>query len=261
MGFKLRRLLELVKYYIFYLYGLLFNKKINIFDFFDISKYQDKLFIDNDYRVKNNKWGTFKISDSKKKDYKQLIKKDGWILNTPYKNYGVIGYPSLIYDYKKIKISNILNHGVYYNFDLYKEKNKKYNLSFDFWINSKNKFDFKTMTNEIMIWEDYFVSHPFGKFHSEVKVNGQVYRVYEGFIDKSSENLGTKGWNYICFLKVSRTNGNTVDVSKFLDYLIKSELIDENNYLVRSEIGTEVYNGSLRLNVDEFDYRIDEKVK
>lgn len=255
--YKFRELKELIIYHLNYIFTL-FNKRISIVELF---KQGMDYTLDGSirlkyYLVKSNMWGSFKIPDKYENKYGQFINKSGWIFETPRRNYGVIGYPSITYHNEGIKISDIETYTVSYNSTLDVEKYKKINTSFDFWINKENTFGFPTTVQEIMIWDYYFVSKPFGKYMGDVNLNNQKYRLYVGYIDKSVENLGVDGWNYICFLKVDRVTKNTLDIKYVLDYLSENLLISKNDYLVRSEFGNEIYNASGKFNINEFSYHL-----
>lgn len=259
--FTLRQLKEKVIYQVSFFINLLRNiKGSKSCKFTDTEGYTDDTIIISEKGItKSNMWGMFKIPSKYKQDYTQYIKSDGWIFCTPFRNYGVIGYPSITYDNNPTKVSNIDTHVVEYESSLEIEKNRKFNTSFDFWLSTEDKFAFPSITHEVMIWDNYFVSMPFGKFRSEVVIGGNLYRVYSGYIDKSIENLGTNGWEYICFLNVNRKESNVVDVKVFLYYLISNGYITTDHYLVRSEFGNEVYNASGKFNIDKFNVNIEKK--
>lgn len=257
-SFLFRQLKENIIYQLDYFFDLIFKNKKKINDFLE----QSDTFLDvreihtPKFTVHNNKWGEYKITQNNREDYQQMIDSDAWIFQTPVKNYGVIGYPSIVFYTDDQKVSDISSYTFNYNFKLSMEKNRKYNLAFDFWISPNETFSFQTVTHEIMIWEDYFVSSPFGKHIGNVTISGDEYRVYSGFVDKSDTNIGADGWNIISFLKVNRVTSNTINFREVLDYLLDKGFIDNDYYLHRSELGTEVFNCSGRVDINNFTYSI-----
>lgn len=258
MKFTFRQLKEQVIYHISYVIGLITGRKLMGFyksvgeEYHDI----DRIVLDDNSIVKSNKWGMFKIPEKFKSDYMQFIGPKGWIFCTPSKNYGVIGYPSITYHNNPIMISDIKSYQVTYDSTIEIEKNRRFNTSFDFWLSKNDTFSFPTITHEIMIWDNYFVSKPFGKYKGEINVNGNKYRIYIGYIDKSSENLGVDGWMYICFLNINRTESNKIDIKKMLDYLINNGHLSKEHYLLRSEFGNEIYNASGHFTINDLQYNI-----
>lgn len=203
-----------------------------------------------EYQVKSNMWGTFKLKTGL--PVYAAIKSDGWYFRAPSKNTGVIGYPSITFDDTAIKVKDIFNYTAQYTSLLSVEKYRKFNTSFDFWVGKGTEFSFPVVTHEIMVWDNYFVAFPFGKFKEEVKIGEHLYRVYMGFIDKSEENLGVDGWHYTAFLRVNRGESNTLDVKRVLDYLVEEKVIDADSHLLRSEFGNEVYNATGKMEILEF---------
>lgn len=208
----------------------------------------------SNYTVKRNMWGKFKIREKHLSDFRIKINSSGWVFETPSKNYGVIGYPSITFDDNPIEIRDIKSYRITYFSDLLIEANRKFNTSFDFWVGREATFSFPNVTHEIMIWDNYFVAMPFGKFRGEVKLSHRTYRVYSGYIDKSTENLGTLGWTYIAFLAVDRTDNSDIDMVEVFDFLTEKGLVKSDSYLLRSEFGNEVYNATGEFKISRFKY-------
>ena len=240
--FHLRQLIEQIKY----LFRFLYKKK----------PYLDLLPLDDDFlptpsvirddglQIRANMWGLFKVPEKYRYDFDIWISKKGWVFETPKKNFGVIGYPAIIFQQESRRIGDIKKYTIEYNSDLKVDKYRKFNTSFDFWIGSKPHFDFPNIQCEIMIWDNYFVAKPFGKFRGIFELNNQKYLMYSGWIDKSKENLGVDGWNYIAFIKVNRTEANSLDIKEVLDILISRGDISKESYLVQGELGNEVFNAN-----------------
>lgn len=214
---------------------------------------QQQIEIKPGFILSNNKWGYYKIGNE---SYEQYIYSDtlstSWEFTTPIKNNGVIGYPEIFFGkspfggettdtYLPIKIDNINDIICDYDVDMYIDK-KKYNLTFDLWV-TDNSEGTKSIKNEIMIWEDRNVARPFGKLIGNIDIDGE-YKVYSGYMDRSSENLGTDGWMFTAFIRTDRRRKGSVDIKKFLNYMKSKNILDGNSYLSTIEFGNEVYNAS-----------------
>jgi hypothetical protein len=208
----------------------------------------------NNMVIHNNQWGKYKVKE--KKEYKQFIYSNsltkGWKFDAPIKNYGVIGYPEISIGkspfggyssdvYFPKKVNSIKSANVTYDVDMYVDK-KKYNLTLDMWITDGGE-GVRSITNEVMIWEDRNVARPFGKYIGTINIDGD-YKVYNGYMDRSSENFGTDGWQFTAFVRVDRRRSGFIDIKKFIDYMKVKNIINEENFLSTIEFGNEVYNSS-----------------
>jgi hypothetical protein len=219
-------------------------------------------------KVLNNKWGEWKLKKDEK--YIQTLFEDGnrigWEYTTPNKNRGVIGFPELFigkspfggestneYFPKKIDDINILN--ATYDVSMYVEP-KKYNLAFDLWVTKEGKNQTSDITHEIMIWEDRNVSMPAGKFMGEVNTSSGVYRMYHTYMDRTSENLGTPGWNFTAFVRKNRRRSGTVNLKEFIYLMLINDMIDENHFVSTVEFGNEIYNACGYTIVNEYNLDI-----
>ena len=221
------------------------------------------------FKYINNKWGEYKLKKGEK--YTQTVfqtpTKIGWRYLTQNKNRGVIGYPELFigkspfggestneYFPKKIEEINILN--ATYDVSMYVEP-KKYNLVFDLWICKNAKNQTSDISHEIMIWEDRNVAMPAGKFMGEVNTSSGVYRMYHTYMDRTSENLGTPGWNFTAFVRKDRRRSGTVNLKEFIYVMLINDMINENHFVSTVEFGNEIYNSCGYTIVN--DYKLDIK--
>lgn len=218
--------------------------------------------------LKNNLWGARKV----KKGTPKLctFKKDnyfGWKWEVPKNASGVIGYPALqignspfrkITELKNnlpVKISKIKNLEVTYDFET-EVKHKKFNLAFDIWLTNKQFSTKENIVTEIMIWENYNSFTSFGKKQETISTPFGRYAVYVGYL--KNPKFG-QDWQYIAFVldKNQRRNKAKINVSYFLKYLIKNNLITKNNYLSTLELGNEIGNSSGFTVVKEFNWKLD----
>jgi hypothetical protein len=205
-------------------------------------------------KVLNNKWGEWKLKKGEKyiQTLYELNNKIGWEYLTPNKNRGVIGYPELFIgkspfggdtnnDYFPKKIDNINILEATYDVSMYVEP-KKYNLAFDLWVTKNGKNETSDISHEIMIWEDRNVSMPAGKFMGEVRTSSGTYRMYNTWMDRTSENLGTPGWYFTAFVRKEGTRKNTVNLKEFIYIMLLENILDEKHFISTVEFGNEIYN-------------------
>lgn len=274
--------LENAKKYLIYMYHLIKgeapSKSINN-QFNRLNIDEKRMFIEGmaynsqfdfkSFRILNNKWGEWKLKKGER--YIQTLFEDenkiGWEYITPNKNRGVIGFPELFigkspfggesnseYLPKKIEEINILN--ATYDVSMYIEP-KKYNLVFDLWICKNAKNQTSDISHEIMIWEDRNVAMPAGKFIREVNTSSGVYRMYHTYMDRTSENLGTPGWNFTAFVRKDRRRSGTVNLKEFIYVMLVNNMLDENHFVSTVEFGNEIYNSCGYTIVN--DYKLDIK--
>lgn len=256
-----------IKNYLIYMYHLIKGgdsikrldsqfKRLDIYDrrlFIKRERYNSQ-FDFQSFKALNNKWGEWKLKKGEK--YIQTLFEDGnkigWEYITPNKNRGVIGYPELFIgkspfggesnsEHLPKKIDDINTLNATYDVSMYIEP-KKYNLTFDLWVTKDGKNQTSDITHEIMIWEDRNVAMPAGKFIREVNTSSGVYRMYHTYMDRTSENLGTPGWNFTAFVRKDRRRSGTVNLKEFIHSMVLDDMLNENYFVSTVEFGNEIYN-------------------
>lgn len=214
---------------------------------------------DENLLINNNKWGQWKIKNQKI-PYSQYITSNGWRFLTPTKNYGVIGYPAIKKNIS-LKLSNLRILDINWKLKLYLKK-RRYNVSFDFWLLNSQEWKWSNVKHEIMVWEDYFISKPFGKKIGRCVMDGIEYDVFTGYIDKTKENLEIDGWTYTCFKRRKpqrkTEKSGILNIEKCIHFLRQFEIISyeeysQSLYLHSIELGTEVFNSDGICIVERFD--------
>lgn len=255
MIWKINRLWRWVCYQIIYLLtvsGIRAKVENDLIDYGDFSQEANIM----GYKATNNKWGYWKIPSHRRHLYEQVVSEKGWAYNTDTRNYGVIGYPNVevLLD-SPVKIWRYQLLSIFYKVELFIEKHMKYNLCLDVWVNNNSGTDIKDTYCEIMVWEDYNVAFPAGKCIGEYETrDGQKYKVYYKWMNKSKENLGIPGWHFIAFVNTKRKNENGICLTDMLDHLIWGgfPFSDglEDKIIKSVQLGTEVYNSSGVVSVD-----------
>lgn len=176
----------------------------------------------------------------------------GWKWELPNNARGVIGYPNIkigpgpwrnatekLHGFP-IRLDSIQSLEVVYDTEMY-VKHKKYNLAFDLWLSSKFQATKETTTTEIMIWEDYFDFKSYGKKVDEVETDFGVYEVMSGYL--YNEEYG-QDWQYFAFIRKEKRSKGSVDIQFLLNYLIKNQKVNPQDFITSVEFGNEIGNSS-----------------
>lgn len=273
----MKTILNNIRSYVVYYYILITNSRVSLRTLYSKMSFQHQMvFFDSNqlvtqsppYIVANNKWGEYKLK-SKEKYQQNLYKLDntiGWNFSTQNPNRGVIGFPEIFLGKSPFggestsprfpqSIDQIKKLEATYDVSMYIEP-KKYNLVFDMWVTSNPQSTVKDIVHEIMIWEDRNIARPFGKYLKTLQTPFGSYKVYSGWMDRSSENFGTPGWMFTAFVKKGSTRKATIDVKYLLDYMITKNMVDSKHYLSTVEFGTEVYNSNGYVIVNDYNLKI-----
>lgn len=129
------------------------------------------------------------------------------------------------------------------DFDVSLRARGVYNMSFTVWGVSAYPPTKKDITHEIMIWTDHHWQSPAGQRVDSLTVNGTKYEVYleQHQRDASGENANT--WTYVAFVPEHSVLLGPLDISAFLDYLLRRGTLTSNHYLTNLEFGNEVSQG------------------
>ena len=225
-------------------------------------------FCDDEYLLKvpgfvysNNMWGKGDITD-----YEQCLLKRvrndtvtyGWRWRWPLGPGGtgsVKAYPEVIFGHKPLggppvpptaqdlprRISDLKQLLVDFNVDMTAQG--LYNLAFEMWIVSDvcPEMHEKNITHEIMIWVDGTLGPATeGVEHEVSEIDGFVYDVY---FDSEHAATGTQN-AVITFLGREKRQSGTLDLLKFLHYLVDKERIVADHYMTSVELGNEVVEGT-----------------
>jgi len=214
----------------------------------------EETFTDGFFRCIDNKWGEYKLKEGD--IYEQyIVKKEnifGWTYYPPKRNRGVVGFPEIFIGKSPwggdatnskfpAQINKISDLGASYNIQMYCQP-KKYNLVFDLWFTHCNDIKPQNISHELMIWEDRNIAMPAGSYKKTVKLSTGTYKIYSGFMDRSDEKLGTKGWYFTAFVRKQRRRRGEVNLKEVINVMLDSGLISPSDYLCTIEFGNEIYN-------------------
>ena len=203
----------------------------------------------SEFIYSNNVWGKGEITD-----YEQCLLKRadggntqyGWRWRWPAGSGGVKAYPEVIYGHKPwytystttdlaSRISSISQLQV--NYDVEMTAQGKYNLAFEMWVTSDNPPTPATITHEIMIWVDRTFEPQSSEYQvAQVEIDGFTYDLYV--------NPGFGNHTYIAFASHADQFSGTLNVEKFLGYLIEHDHLTADHYVTSVELGNEVIEGT-----------------
>ena len=197
----------------------------------------------------NNVWGKGEITDYEQCLLKRAVGGNtqfGWRWRWLAGSGGVKAYPEVIYGHKPwytystttdlaSRISSISQLQV--NYDVEMTAQGKYNLAFEMWVTSDNPPTPATITHEIMIWVDRTFEPQSSEYQvAQVEIDGFTYDLYV--------NPGFGNHTYIAFASHADQFSGTLNVEKFLGYLIEHDHLTADHYVTSVELGNEVIEGT-----------------
>ena len=215
------------------------------------------------YIIQNNKWGennfpgnqcvwlmgpdtlfgwnwSYPNNDNEYKYPEIITGRKPWGPNTNYPN-----LPGVIETIKNINVS----------FDTKIESDGKNNLAFDIWVhntNQKNNISPDNILAEIMIWVNDNNLCCWGEKQGEVSFDNFEYEIYK------TELSHIPGDNYyiLFYSKVPMLN-QQINIMNFINYTVQKGWISEKNVVSSIEFGTEIVEGTGRIEISKYAVEID----
>jgi len=127
-----------------------------------------------------------------------------------------------------------------------------YNTVFSLWGVSAIPASRTNITHEIMIWTDFARQSPAGHRVDSMSVNGTSYDVYieEHQRDASGESANT--WTYVAFVAQKSVTHGPMEISAFIEYLLRRGTLKPTDYVTSLELGNEVSQGTGVTEIDDF---------
>lgn len=130
------------------------------------------------------------------------------------------------------------------NFDVRLRARGVYNMAFSLWGVSGIPGSRSNITHEIMIWMDHSGQSPAGRRVDSIAVDGITYEVYVEPQQKDASGQNANTWTYVAFVPSKPVLRGPLDISAFLDYLLRHGTLTGDRYLTSLEFGSEVSQGS-----------------
>ena len=127
-----------------------------------------------------------------------------------------------------------------------------YNMTFSLWGVSAIPASRKDITHEIMIWVDSARQSPAGQRVDSMSVNGTVFDVYIEEHQRDASGANSNTWTYVAFVAQRPVLRGPLEISAFVDYLLRRGTLTNSHYLTSLEFGTEVSQGSGLTEIQDF---------
>lgn len=227
------------------------------------------------YVYKNNVWNKGTITDYEQCVMRRVVDGEdqyGWRWRWPYQgpsvaalspdaNYHQPGhevraYPEVVHgkgpwdtlstmSNLPLRVSEVRQIRV--DYESYLAAEGDYNLAFSMWLTSDTPGTPEGVSHEIMIWVDRTDWAPGGpEDHvAEVEIDGSEYALFvRQNANDPDAHASLVGQKYIAFAKYTDQFSGTLNLEKFLEYLVEYGHIPGDHYVNDVELGNEVLDGS-----------------
>ena len=170
----------------------------------------------------------------------------GWRWDWPRGDEDIKGYPEVIHGWKPwnpptmgpfpLRISDVQQLEV--SFDAYLVAEGFYNMAFSMWITSENPPSPGAITHEIMIWTDRSCDFLSGRFVGEAEIEERTYSLVV------NEDHHTGDWTYISFTAHEDQFSGTLNLRRFLNFLVEEGHVPADHYVADVELGNEANWGT-----------------
>lgn len=130
------------------------------------------------------------------------------------------------------------------DFDVRLRARGVYNMAFSLWGVSAIPASRGDITHEIMIWTAHAWLSPAGQRVDSIAVNSVTYDVYIESHQRDASGQNANTWTYVAFVPTSPVLRGPLEISVFLDYLLRHGTLSAHHYLTSLEFGSEVSQGS-----------------
>ena len=208
----------------------------------------------------NNVWNKGTITNFEQCILRRVVDGEdeyGWRWRWPrLPDFDVRGYPEVIYGHKPWhpptrsafpkRISEVREIRV--DYEAYLAAEGSYNLAFSMWVTNDDPPTPEGITHEIMIWVDRscgFEPYPDSRV-ADVEIDGATYTlVIEG-------QFSTFGQTYVAFARHTDQHIGTLNLDKFLAYLVENGHVPAESHVTDVELGNEAISGTGELWLKEF---------
>lgn len=218
-----------------------------------------------EYTYLNNVWGKQDTTDYDQCVMRRVVDGNdeyGWNWRWPAPSDRVRVYPEVLFGWHPHRRASTTSQlprrisslsDLYVNYDAYLTATGVYNAAFEMWLTTEDPPSPETITTEIMIWVDRTWDLETSSLIDSVDVGGVTFAVY-----LRPEHVSASGVRHVYVAFVSHTDqfSGTLDLKRFLDYLVDREVISADDYVSVVEFGTEVKHGTGELWLKEFEVNV-----
>ena len=138
------------------------------------------------------------------------------------------------------------------DFDVHLRASGVYNMVFSLWSVSAVPPSPQDISHEIMIWTAYARQSPAGHRVDSIAVQGITYDVYIEPHQTDASRQNSNAWTYVAFVPAIPVFRGPLQITPFLDYLLRRGTLSGGQYLTSLEFGNEVSQGAGIAEVREF---------
>lgn len=142
------------------------------------------------------------------------------------------------------------------DFDVHLRANGIYNMAFSLWGVSAIPPSRNDITHEIMIWTMSSGQSPAGQRVDSITVSGVSYDVYLEPNHKDASGQNQNSWTYVAFVPSQPVLRGPVEISAFLEYLLRRGTLSRHHYVTSLEFGNEVSQGKGIVEIRGFTVRV-----
>jgi hypothetical protein len=111
------------------------------------------------------------------------------------------------------------------------------------WLTSDIPPTEHNITDEVMIWVDANALTPGPPTYDILSIDGAKYSLHVRLNHGDVSGGSDVSWSYIVFYSREPQRTATLNLGKFLRYLLENSIIPQDRYIASLEMGTEVASG------------------
>jgi hypothetical protein len=119
----------------------------------------------------------------------------------------------------------------------------RWNVALEMWLTSDLPPAEQNITDEVMIWVDAGELTPGPPTYDILTIDDAMYSLHISLSHGDESGGSAANWSYIAFYSREPQLAATLNLGKFLGYLLANEIIQEDRYIASIEMGTEVASG------------------
>jgi hypothetical protein len=138
----------------------------------------------------------------------------------------------------------VTDRDIFVTYDASVQASGRWNVALEMWLTSALPPAEGNITDEVMIWVDANELTPGPPTYDILMIDGAKYSLHISYGHGDASGGSAASWSYIAFYSRESQLAATLNLGKFLDYLLENEIIQENRYVASIEMGTEVASGT-----------------
>jgi hypothetical protein len=224
-----------------------------------------------DFKLHNNVWGKQEITHYTQELFTVSgVSGDGFGWRWTWPQTGrVLAYPEIIYgsnpwDHHSMNNQfprKLNDNPVIVSYTLHEQMKPTCNLALEFFIVPDETPSPDEITHEVMIWQISKGMVPAGRFMGTFDYDETEYKVFYNPGHVPGPGSDVSGWDYIAFLAKENVLSAELDLSRFINYLLEENFIDNPElFMTGVELGTEILGGSGLIYFEEFSVTADPAV-